>query len=68
VPPPWEIKERIVKRKCPGVDANTLKLIFVELKERAAKQCRDSIRDILSLAQYAQAPEQRDRQSAPKGG
>jgi MoxR-like ATPase len=54
VPPPWEIKERIVQLKCPGVEAELLKRIFVELKERAGKQCRDSIRDILSLAQYAQ--------------
>jgi MoxR-like ATPase len=54
VPPPWEIKERIVKLKCPGVDAELLKMIFAELKERAGNQCRDSIRDVLSLAQYAQ--------------
>jgi hypothetical protein len=31
-----------------------LKQIFNELKERTRNQCRDSIRDILSLAQYAQ--------------
>jgi MoxR-like ATPase len=54
VPPPWKIKEGIVRLKCPGVDADLLKSIFSELKERATQQCRDSIRDILSLAQYAQ--------------
>jgi MoxR-like ATPase len=54
VPPPWEIKEQIVRLKCPGVDAELLKRIFTELKKRAGKQCKDSIRDILSLAQYAQ--------------
>ena len=54
VPPPWKIKEKIVRLKCPEVDGDLLKAIFVELKERAAMQCRDSIRDILSLAQYAQ--------------
>ena len=54
VPPRWAIKERIVKLKCPGVEADLLKRIFAELKARAATQCRDSIRDILSLAQYAQ--------------
>lgn len=54
VPPHWTIKERIVKLKCPAVDAALLKRIFAEIKARAAKQCRDSIRDILSLAQYAQ--------------
>jgi MoxR-like ATPase len=54
VPPPWEIKEQIVRLKCPGVDTELLKQIFNELKTRAGKQCRDSIRDILSLAQYTQ--------------
>jgi hypothetical protein len=46
VAPPWKIKEGIVRLKCPRVDADLLKLIFAELKERAAKQCRDSIRDL----------------------
>ena len=54
VPPPWEIKEQIVRLKCPGVDTELLTQIFVALKERTQNQCRDSIRDILSLAQYAQ--------------
>lgn len=52
--PPWEIKEEIVRLKCPNVDADLLTQIFRELKERASNQCRDSVRDILSLAQYAQ--------------
>ncbi len=54
VSPPWEIKERIVRLKCPGVDDDLLKKIFTELKKRASKDCRDSIRDMLTLAQYAQ--------------
>jgi MoxR-like ATPase len=54
VTPPWAIKEKIVRLKCPGVETELLKQIFNELKERTRNQCRDSIRDILSLAQYAQ--------------
>jgi hypothetical protein len=49
-----EDQGRDCQAQVSGVDADLLKLIFAELKERAAKQCRDSIRDILSLAQYAQ--------------
>jgi len=54
VPPPWAVREEIVRSKCPGVEAELLQRIFATLKERASNQCRDSIRDILSLAQYAQ--------------
>jgi MoxR-like ATPase len=54
LPPPWEIKEKIVRLKCPGVETELLAQMFNELKERTLTQCRDSIRDILSLAQYAQ--------------
>jgi MoxR-like ATPase len=54
VTPPWAIKEQIVRVKCPNVDTELLKQIFNELKQRTRYQCRDSIRDILSLAQYAQ--------------
>jgi len=54
VAPPWKIKEDIVRLKCPGVEQDLLLEIFAELQERAANQRRDSIRDILSLAQYAQ--------------
>ncbi|OGA42567.1 MAG: hypothetical protein A3G24_25140 [Betaproteobacteria bacterium RIFCSPLOWO2_12_FULL_62_13] len=53
LPPPWAIKEEIVALKCPGVDAELLNRMFAELKARAAQQCGDSVRDILSLAQYA---------------
>jgi MoxR-like ATPase len=54
IPPPWEVKKEIVRLKCPGVDSDLLTAIFVELKMRAENKCRDSIRDILSLAEYAQ--------------
>ncbi len=54
VSPPWEIQEQIVRLKCPGVDDGLLKQVFTELKKRASNQCRDSIRDKLALAQYAQ--------------
>lgn len=54
VSPPWEIKEQIVRLKCPGVEQGLLVEIFAELKNRASRQCRDSIRDVLSLAQYTQ--------------
>lgn len=54
VRPPWEIQERIVALKCPGVDADLLREVFAELKSRAGSRCRDSIRDVLALAQYAQ--------------
>jgi hypothetical protein len=54
LPPPWVIKEKIVRLKCPGLETELLAQIFNELKERTRNQCRDSIRDILSLAQYAQ--------------
>jgi MoxR-like ATPase len=53
-PPPWDIKEKIVRLKCPGVGTELLTQIFKELKERTKNEYRDSIRDILSLAQYAQ--------------
>jgi len=54
VSPPWEIQEQIVRLKCPGVDDDLLRQVFAELKKRASNGCRDSVRDKLSLAQYAQ--------------
>lgn len=54
VPPPWELQERILRLKCPGVDEDLLRAIFDELKRRLADGRRDSIRDMLTLAQYAQ--------------
>lgn len=54
VKPPWDVQEKIVKLKCPGVDDDLLRSIFDELRRRADAECRDSIRDMLSLAQYAQ--------------
>ena len=54
VKPPWDVQEEIVKLKCPGVDDDLLRDVFTELKRRADEKCHDSIRDMLSLAQYAQ--------------
>ena len=54
VSPPWEMQEKIVRLKCPGVSEELLAGVFVELKRRAETECRDSIRDMLTLAQYAQ--------------
>ncbi len=54
VSPPWQIKEQIVRLKCPGVDDDLLKKIFTQLRKRASNDCHDSIRDMLTLAQYAQ--------------
>ncbi len=54
LPPPWEVQERIVRLKCPGVDDDLLVAVFEELKRRAAVNRRDSIRDMLSLAEYVQ--------------
>jgi MoxR-like ATPase len=54
VQPPWAQQEQIVRLKCPGVDDDLLQEVFTELKRRAQDGCRDSIRDMLTLAQYAQ--------------
>jgi len=53
VKPPADIQERILRLKCPGVDDAILKEVFELLKERSM-EIRDSVRDVLSLAQYAQ--------------
>jgi MoxR-like ATPase len=54
VPPPWAMQEKIVRLKCPGVSEALLRGVFKELKKRATTEARDSIRDMLTLAQYAQ--------------
>jgi MoxR-like ATPase len=54
VPPSWDMQEKIVRLKCPGVSAELLQDVLRELKRRASTQCRDTIRDMLTLAQYAQ--------------
>jgi MoxR-like ATPase len=54
VPPPWEMQEKIVRLKCPGVSEELLRGVFEELKARAGSTSRDSIRDMLTVAQYAQ--------------
>ena len=54
VAPPWPVQEQIVRLKCPGVDDDLLVAIFEELKRRARDNRRDSIRDMLSLAEYVQ--------------
>jgi len=54
VQPPWRLRQEIIRRKCPGVDDDLLHEIFGELKRRARTTVRDSIRDMLTLAQYAQ--------------
>jgi MoxR-like ATPase len=54
VAPPWGMQEKIVRLKCPGVSEELLRGVFAELKARATTSCRDSIRDMLTLAQYAQ--------------
>lgn len=53
VKPPDEIQERILRAKCPAVDDAILKEVFALIKERS-KELVDSVRDVLSLAQYAQ--------------
>ncbi len=54
VAPPWEVQEKIVRLKCPGVDEDLLVAVFEELKRRARDNRHDSIRDMLSLAEYVQ--------------
>ncbi len=54
VNPPWEIQEKIVRSKCPKVDKNILKQVLSELKKRTGRGLRDSTRDMLTFAQYAQ--------------
>ena len=52
--PPWEMQEKIVRAKCPQVDDDLLRQVLMKLKDREEKGLRDSTRDMLTLAQYAQ--------------
>ena len=54
VNPPWEMQAQIVRAKCPQVDDDLLRQVLSELKDREGKGLRDSTRDMLTLAQYAQ--------------
>jgi MoxR-like ATPase len=54
VNPPWEMQEQIVRAKCPGVQQDLLVAVLGELKERLGHGRRDSTRDMLTFAQYAQ--------------
>jgi MoxR-like ATPase len=54
VEPPWAMQKKIVKAKCPQVDADLLRQVLAELKDRGGKGIRDSTRDMLTFAQYAQ--------------
>lgn len=54
VSPPWALQEEILRLKCPAVDDDLLHGVFEELRRRAAAGRKDSIRDMLTLAQYAQ--------------
>jgi MoxR-like ATPase len=54
VEPPWTMQKKIVQAKCPQVDADLLRQVLSELKDRRGKGLRDSTRDMLTLAQYAQ--------------
>lgn len=54
VSPPWEMQERIVRAKCPGVQTELLVAVLEALKERLGHGRQDSTRDMLSFAQYAQ--------------
>lgn len=53
VRPPVDIQKKILRAKCPGVDDAILRDVFALIKERS-KEIGDSVRDVLSLAQYAQ--------------
>jgi MoxR-like ATPase len=54
VEPPWEMQETIVRAKCRQVDAELLERVLSELKNRGGQGVRDSTRDMLTFAQYAQ--------------
>lgn len=54
VSPPWKMQQKIVRTKCRGVDEDLLKEALADLKDRLGKGLRDSTRDMLTFAQYAQ--------------
>jgi len=53
--PPPEVWAEIVRRKCPAVDEDLLEATLAELKRRARRGEHDSIRDMLTVARYAQS-------------
>ena len=53
VRPPVDIQKQILRAKCPGVDDVILRDVFALINARS-KEIGDSVRDVLSLAQYAQ--------------
>jgi MoxR-like ATPase len=66
VNPPWEMQEQIVRAKCPQVDGDLLREVLLELKHRGGKGIRNSTRDMLTLAQYAQKLRHEGAQDALK--
>lgn len=54
VEPPWAMQRKIVQDKCKQVSAELLREVLVELRERNKKGLRDSPRDMLTFAQFAQ--------------
>ncbi len=60
VSPPWEMQEKIVRAKCAQVGEDLLLKVLAELKERLGRGLRDSTRDMLTFAQYAQKLSQTD--------
>jgi MoxR-like ATPase len=52
--PPWEMQEKIVRAKCAQVDEALLVRVLALLKDRLGRGLRDSTRDMLTFAQYAQ--------------
>jgi len=54
VNPPRELQEQILRLKCPAVEEPLLAGVFALLAARVKRGLRDSTRDVLSLAQYAQ--------------
>lgn len=54
VAPPWNVRERILRLKCPAVSDHLLADVLTLLKKRVKAGRHDSTRDMLSFAQYAQ--------------
>ncbi len=53
VKPSMAVQERVLREKCPGVDAKLLRGVIAVLTKRQ-DDCSDSIRDMITLAYYAQ--------------
>lgn len=54
VEPPWTMQRKIVQAKCKQVSAELLREVLAELRRRGKQGIRDSTRDMLTFAQYAQ--------------